>query len=393
MLLTNLKIYTMEGEAVKRGFIHIKDKKIAAVGPMDASLPNDADTHDMSGLCACPGFVDSHCHLGMWEDSLGFEGDDGNEDTDPATPQLRAIDAVNPLDRGFSEALSGGVTTVITGPGSANPIGGQLAAIKTHGRVIDKMILRAPAAVKFALGENPKGVYNAKSQTPTTRMATAAIIRENLYKAQRYLADMERAHEDSELDEPEFDMKCESLVPLLKREIQAHFHAHRADDIFTALRIAREFSLDAVIVHATDAAIIARELSEMGARVMLGPVMAGRSKPELKNLSLDAAAKLTEAGVEFSIITDHPETPIDYLRLCAIMYVKAGLSRDEALYAITAAPARICGLYDRVGSLAAGKDADIVITEGEPMDFDAKVKYVFSDGALVWEAPTGGLHK
>ncbi|MBQ4248941.1 MAG: amidohydrolase [Clostridia bacterium] len=389
MLLTHLKIYTMEGEAVKDGFIHIgKDKKIAAVGPMDALTAKDGDTRDMSGLCACPGFVDSHCHLGMWEDSLGFEGDDGNEDTDPATPQLRAIDAINPLDRGFAEALSGGVTTVVTGPGSANPIGGQLAAIKTRGRVIDNMILAAPVAIKFALGENPKGAYNAKSQTPTTRMATAAIIRENLFKAQRYLADKERAALDSELDEPEFDMKCESLIPLLKRDVQAHFHAHRADDIFTALRIAREFSLDAVIVHATDAQVIAEELSQMGARVMLGPAMTGRSKPELKNLSFEAALAMKKCGVQFSIITDHPETPIDYLRLCAMMYVKAGLPREDALKAITITPARICAIDDRVGSITAGKDADIVITDGEPMDFDARIKYVFSDGAVVYEAPT-----
>ncbi|MBQ1374677.1 MAG: amidohydrolase, partial [Clostridia bacterium] len=317
-----------------------------------------------------------------------FEGDDGNEDTDPATPQLRAIDAINPLDRGFAEALSGGVTSVVTGPGSANPIGGQLAAIKTNGRVNDNMILAAPVAIKFALGENPKGAYNAKSQTPTTRMATAAIIRENLFKAQRYLADKERAALDSELDEPEFDMKCESLIPLLKRDVQAHFHAHRADDIFTALRIAREFSLDAVIVHATDAQVIAEELSQMGARVMLGPAMTGRSKPELKNLSFEAALAMKKCGVQFSIITDHPETPIDYLRLCAMMYVKAGLPREDALKAITITPARICAIDDRVGSIAAGKDADIVITDGEPMDFDARIKYVFSDGAVVYEAPT-----
>ncbi|MBQ3378244.1 MAG: amidohydrolase [Clostridia bacterium] len=388
MLLTNLKIYTMEGKAVENGFIHIgEDGKIVSVGAMDELDFGDDDTRDMSGLCACPGFVDSHCHLGMWEDSLGFEGDDGNEDTDPATPQLRAIDAINPLDRGFLEALSGGVTTVVTGPGSANPIGGQLAAIKTYGRVIDKMILRGPIAIKFALGENPKGAYNAKGQTPTTRMATAAIIRENLFKAKRYLEDKERAAEDSELDEPEFDMKCESLIPLLKREIQAHFHAHRADDIFTAIRIAREFSLDAVVVHATDAALIADELKEAEARVMLGPVMAGRSKPELKNLSFEAAQAMLKNKVPFSIITDHPETPIDYLRLCAMMYVKAGLSRNEALRAITITPARILNIDDRVGSLSCGKDADIVIIEGEPLDFGSKIRYVFSDGRLSWGMP------
>lgn len=394
MLLTNLKIYTMENEAVECGFIHIDNEgKIAAVGEMDGLSITDPDTRDMSGLTAMPGFIDSHCHLGMWEDSQGFEGDDGNEDTDPATPQLRAIDAVYPLDRGFSEALSGGVTTVVTGPGSANPIGGQLAALKTRGRVIDKMILSAPVGIKFALGENPKSVYNAKSQSPTTRMATAALIRENLSKAQKYMQAKEEAKGDEELEEPEFDIKCESLIPLLKREIKAHFHAHRCDDIFTAYRIAREFNLDCVIVHATDAGVVAQELSEISAKVMLGPAMTGRSKPELKNLSFDTGAVLSRMGVEFSIITDHPETPIDYLRLCALMYVKAGLSKKEALRAITIAPARICGIDKRVGSIACGKDADIVIMEGDPMSFEGKIKYVFVDGVLSFDNTAGGLHK
>jgi len=392
MLLTNLKIYTMENEVVECGFIHIDENgKIADVGSMGELSVKDSDTRDMSGLIAIPGLIDSHCHLGMWEDSLGFEGDDGNEDTDPATPHLRAIDAIYPLDRGFSEALSAGVTTVVTGPGSANAIGGQIAAIKTHGKIIDNMVLKEPVAMKFALGENPKTVYNDKSQTPTTRMATAAIIRENLFKAQKYMQAKEEAVLDDDIDEPEFDMKSESLIPVLKREVQAHFHAHRCDDIITAYRISREFKLDCVIVHATDASVIADELAEMSAKLLLGPAMNGRSKPELKNLSLQTGLELAKRGIEFSVITDHPETQIDYLRLCALMYVKEGLDKYEALKAITISPARICRIDDRVGSIAKGKDADIVIFENEPMSFEGKAKYVFVDGKLAADNTKGGF--
>ncbi|MEG2597359.1 MAG: amidohydrolase, partial [Oscillospiraceae bacterium] len=261
MLIINANIKTMEENDYKNGYIQVLDGKIAAVGNME-NVPSDEEIYDAKRKHLYPGFIDAHCHLGMWEDSIGFEGDDGNEETDPITPHLRAIDAINPLDRTFEEAVRGGITTVLTGPGSANPIGGQWLAMKTKGRRIDNMVLNAAIGMKFALGENPKNVYNEKNLSPNTRMATAALIREQLKKAERYLADLRRAEDDEDCDNPEFDMKCEALIPVLKREQKAFFHAHRADDIFTAIRIAKEFSLDLVICHGTEGHLIADFLKE-----------------------------------------------------------------------------------------------------------------------------------
>ena len=239
MKLKNAVLHTMEGIDYENGWMTVENGVITGLGPMGICPQQPGEEWlDLDGAHIYPGFIDAHTHLGMWEDGLTFEGDDGNEETDPITPQLRAIDALNPMDRCFREALESGVTTVITGPGSANPIGGQLAAIKTAGHCIDKMIVKAPVAMKMALGENPKTVYHGKNQTPVTRMATAALIREQLRKAERYLDDTERALAEEDFDPPEYDIKCEALLPLLRREIPAHIHCHRADDIFTAIRIA-----------------------------------------------------------------------------------------------------------------------------------------------------------
>ena len=302
MLIINANIKTMEEEDFENGYIAVFDGKIQSVGPM-SEAPPDEDVYDANGMTLYPGFIDAHCHLGMWEDGLGFEGDDGNEETDPVTPQLRAIDAINPLDRTFREAVEGGVTTVLTGPGSANPIGGQWAAIKTRGRRIDDMILKEPIGMKFALGENPKSVYNDKNQTPNTRMATAALIREQLKKAQRYLEDLERIEEDEDCDEPEYDIKCEALLPVLRKEQKAFFHAHRADDIFTAIRIAKEFDLDLVLCHCTEGYLIADLLKEEGYGIIAGPILGDRSKPELRNLETSGLAKLSEEGIKVSAPT------------------------------------------------------------------------------------------
>lgn len=391
MLLYNGTIHTMTGEPIAMGYVRVCGKQIEAVGAGEMQPQPGETAIDLQGGNLYPGFIDSHTHLGMWEDGLTFEGDDGNEETDPVTPQLRAIDAVNPLDRCFQEALEGGVTTVITGPGSANPIGGQLAALKTAGRCIDKMIVKAPVAIKMALGENPKSVYNGKSQTPMTRMATAALIREQLFKAQEYLENLEKAEaslydsdpDGEELDKPEFDLKCEALLPALRREIQVHFHAHRADDIFTAIRLGKEFNLDYMIVHGTEGHLIAEELEEEHAKVLSGPFLSDRSKPELRNLTAQSPGLLSKAGLCPAIVTDHPVIPVQYLRLCAGLAVAEGMEREEALKAVTIYPARLCRIDDMVGSIEPGKDADLVLFNQDPLALGVKPKLVLVNGKPV----------
>ena len=382
MLILNGVVHPMDGPVIPRGFVAFEGEKLTAVGPMEA-LPAGAEgpVLDAEGGHILPGFIDAHCHLGLFGDALGFEADDGNESTDPCTPQLRAVDGVNPLDRGFREAREGGVTTVLTGPGSANPVSGQFAAIKTAGRWVDEMIVKAPAAMKMALGENPKCVYNERHETPVTRMATAAIIRENLAKALEYGEKLDRAEEDEE--RPEFDPKLEALLPVVRGELPVHIHAHRADDIATGVRIAKEFRLQCVIVHGTEGHLLPELLAAEGIPVITGPSLGDRSKPELRNMTIENPAKLAGAGVDIAICTDHPETPVQYLPMCAAMAVKGGLGREQALSAITIGAARIAGIADRVGSLTPGKDADIVITHGDPLDMLSRVRMVWIDGRLV----------
>ncbi len=385
MVIRNAKILTMEEKDYENGFIRIQDGLIDSLGDME-DCPEDPETVDACGGLVLPGFIDAHSHLGMWEDSLGFEGDDGNEDTEPVTPQLRAIDAVNPLDKCFREAAAAGVTTVLTGPGSANPIAGVWCAVKTSGSRIDDMLLDGAAGMKFALGENPKSVYHGKNQSPVTRMATAALIREQLAKAQRYLNDKRLAEQNSEdYDEPEYDIKCEALLPVLSREMKAVFHAHRADDLFTAIRIAKEFDLDYILVHCTEGHKIASFLREEGAKVITGPFLCDRSKPELSGLDPKNPAVLWETGVESAICTDHPVTPIQYLPLCAAIAEAEGLSYRHALEAITIVPARLFRLDDRIGSLKPGKQADLILFDTDPLGVCARPKLVFINGKKVSE--------
>lgn len=384
MLLINAKIYTMVGDPIENGYLWLDGEKIGDIGEMIQLSRTDEQTIDLKGKRIYPGFIDAHTHLGMFEDGLTFEGDDGNEETDPVTPQLRAVDAVNPMDRCFSEALDAGVTTVVTGPGSANAVAGQMLAMKTCGRRVDDMVLKEPLAVKFALGENPKSVYHGKSQMPSTRMATAAVIREQLFKAQRYQQEKRNAAEDSEeFDPPEYDAKCEALLPLLERSVAAHFHAHRADDIFTAIRIAKEFDIDYVIVHGTEGHLITQELAQENAPVLAGPILCDRSKPELRELSPKNPGILADAGIETAIITDHPVIPIQYLPVCAALAVREGMTEQQALRAITTIPARICGLGHRVGSLKTGLDADFSVFEDNPLELTAKPEMVFCNGKRV----------
>lgn len=341
------------------------------------------ETLDARGGHILPGFVDAHCHLGMFGDAMGFEGDDGNEATDPCTPHLRAIDGVNPMDRCFRDARLAGVTTVLTGPGSANPISGQFVAMKTAGRWLDDMVIKAPAAMKLALGENPKLTYHERHEGPITRMATAAVIRENLAKAVEYRDKLERAAADPDEEKPEFDAKLEALLPVVRRELPVHIHAHRADDIATGIRICKEFGLEYVIVHGTEGHLIANELAREGARVITGPCLGDRSKPELANMSLETPVLLAMAGVKIAICTDHPETPVQYLPLCAAMAVKGGLPADAALAAITIWAAEIGGVAHRVGSLTPGKDGDVVVMSGHPLNWLSRVSAVVVDGRRV----------
>ena len=386
MLIINGTVHTMEGLTIPGGYVEIRGNKIAGFGPMEECPKQwEGEVFDAQGGHIQPGFVDAHCHLGMFGDAVGVEGDDGNEATDPCTPHLRAVDAINPMDRCFQEAREAGVTTVLTGPGSANPISGQFAAIKTNGRWVDAMVLQAPAAMKLALGENPKLTYHERRETPTTRMATAAVIRENLAKAEEYREKLERALEDEEEEKPEYDAKLEALLPVLRGELPVHIHAHRADDIATGIRICKEFGLEYVIVHGTEGHLIANELAREGARVITGPCLGDRSKPELANMSLETPVLLAMAGVKIAICTDHPETPVQYLPLCAAMAVKGGLPADAALAAITIWAAEIGGVAHRVGSLTPGKDGDVVVMSGHPLNWLSRVSAVVVDGRRVTE--------
>ncbi|WHH56898.1 amidohydrolase [Petroclostridium sp. X23] len=389
LLIKNGKVLSMEGTDYENGYVLLNEGKIVRLGGMDDfsnEVSNADKVIDAGGGYILPGFIDAHCHVGMWEDSIGFEGDDGNEDTDPVTPHLRAIDAINPNDRAFQEAREAGVTTVVTGPGSANVIGGQFAAIKTYGRRIDEMILKEPVAMKVALGENPKTVYHQKNQSPTTRMATAAILRENLLKANEYKTLIDEHHADpEEIDKPDFDFKMESLLKVLDKQIPVKVHAHRADDMFTALRIAKEFDLNITLEHCTEGHLIVDYLKEEKVPLMVGPSLSDRSKPELKNLTFKTPGILAQEGLSVAIITDHPVTPIQYLPLCAALAVREGMNEKDALKAITINAANNCGIGNRVGSIKEGKDGDIIIFDGHPLDFRSRPEYVIIDGKVVFE--------
>ncbi len=389
MLIYNAKIYTMSDKGlINNGFVLTENDKIVKVGEMREPMSIPEGSIDAEGRNLYPGFIDAHSHMGMWENGIGFEGADGNEITDPVTPQLRAIDAVNPNDYCFSEAARAGVTTVLTGVGSANPIGGEILAMKTFGSSrIDKRIIQSPIAIKFALGENPKKCYDDRDETPTTRLATAALIREQLYKAKRYMKDLNSYNAsigtDDEGTPPDYDVKCEALIPLLKKKVKAHFHCHRADDIFTAIRIAEEFELKYVLIHATEGGIMADELKEAGCPCVIGPIIADRCKPELRQQTIENAARLSKAGITFAVCTDHPETPIQYLPLSAGVCIKGGLDKYEALKAITINPAKIMEIDNRVGSIEEGKDADLVLMDQEFYDVLAEPTLVLCGGKIV----------
>ena len=384
MLIFNGVVHPVDAPVIPNGYVELENDKIKGVGPMEA-LPKGCEgpSLDVKGGHIVPGFVDAHCHLGLFGDALKFEGDDGNEATNPCTPHVRAIDGVNPLDHCFQEAREGGVTTVLTGPGSANPISGQGIVIKTLGAWVDQMVLKAPATMKMALGENPKTVYNGRKETPTTRMGTASVIRTELARALEYMDRQDKADTEAGTNVPGYDPRLEALIPVLRGELPVHIHAHRADDIATAVRICREYGLQFVVVHGTEGYRVTELLAAEGVGVITGPILTDRSKPELAGLTIENPARLAKAGVEIAICTDHPVTPIQYLPLCAAVAVRGGLEPEEALRAITLGGARLAGVAHRVGSLTPGKDADVVVTSGHPLEWTGSVEHVFINGIQV----------
>jgi imidazolonepropionase-like amidohydrolase len=392
LLIKNGKILTMSGIDYSNGYILVEKQKLLKITEnyeeIEKIISNKKDIRviDAENKYVLPGLVEAHCHIGLWEDAVGFEGDDGNESTDPVTPHLRGIDGIFHADKAFQEARENGVTTVVTGPGSANVIGGQFAALKTYGRRIEEMLIKEPVAMKVAFGENPKTVYNEKRQTPMTRMATAAILRESLLKAKEYKELIDNYENDNENnDKPDFDMKLEALVKVLKKEIHLKAHAHRSDDILTAIRIAKEFDLNMTIEHCTEGYLIKDILKEEGYPAIVGPLLTDRSKVELRNQSIKAPGILSKAGVKVAIMTDHPCVPVQYLSLCAALAAKEGMDESEALKAITKNAAEVVGINDRVGSLEVGKDADIVVFSGHPFELKSVVLYTIINGEVVYE--------
>ncbi len=380
-LIKNGKIYTMAGPVIEGGSILIENGKITAVG-QDVVAPVNAEIIDAAGRMVLPGMIDAHSHLGMVESAIGSEGSDGNEATAPNTAQMRGIDGINPLDVTFEEARNVGVTLVATGPGSANVIGGTFVAIKTVGDCVDDMVVKDPVAMKCAFGENPKRVYGSQRKTPATRMGTAAVLRDALYKAKQYMEAKERAADDPS-KMPQFDLQKEALIPVLRREIPLKAHAHRADDMFTAIRIAKELNVRLTLDHCTDGHLVAERLAKTGLPAIVGPSFGHRGKFELTNKSFITASALSNAGMKVALTTDAPVTPLHTLPLMAGMAVAAGMDEMEALKAITINAAEIVDVADRVGSLEVGKDADIVIYDGHPFAINGKAWKVLIDGQVV----------
>ena len=378
LLIRNGYVKTITHGDLPRGDVLVQDGKILAVGEhLDA--PAEAEVVEAEGLLVTPGLMDAHTHIGLDEEAIRWEGADYNEMSSPVTPEMRGIDGINPQDEAFRLALEGGVTCAVTGPGSANVIGGTFSAIKLHGECVDDMILRDPVAMKAAFGENPKGCYGQHDRKkPVTRMGISALLRETLAKAQRYAA-----KKDAGEDQP-FDFQMEAMLPVIRREIPLKCHAHRADDMLTALRIAEEFGVDITLDHCTDGHLIAGILAKKGKPVLVGPSLGNKSKFELKNKTFATPGILYAAGLEVCIITDAPVIPLYYLPLVAGLAVREGLPEDAAWRAITINPARVAGVESRVGSLEPGKDADIVLFDANPLhDIQARAKAVFVDGVRV----------
>ena len=388
--ITGGRVIPVSGPVLDSGTVLIEDGKISAVG-VDVAVPDGVPVIDAAGKWVLPGFIEAHGHVGVHEEAEGWAGSDTNEMTDPVTSHVRALDAINPADLGFRDAVGGGVLAVNVNPGSGNPIGGQTCALKCWGRTVDEMLLRAPAGLKSALGENPKRVYGEQKKTPSTRLGVAAVIRGAFVEASNYLAriEAEERKPEDERSPVDRDLKLEALGLVLRREIPWRQHCHRADDIATALRIADEFGYELVIDHGTEAHLVADLLAAKDIPVIIGPLFTSRSKVELRNRSLANPGKLAAAGVTIAITTDHPVVPINFLVHQASLSVKYGLDRDTAIEALTINPARIIGVADRLGSLEAGKDGDVVVWSGDPLDVLSRVERAFLDGREIYTATDG----
>lgn len=372
----------------ERGTVLVGDDgKIVAVGPLDAvEIPEGAQIVDTTGKVITPGFIDAHTHVGISEMAVGREGQDTNESSDPVTPQVRALDATYPGDMAFADALAAGITAVNVMPGSGNVIGGLAVLLKTYGTRIDDMVVRHPTGLKAAMGENPKRNHGDQKRMPTTRLGVASLMRENLIKASNYLQKQDASELQNDPTKPfERDLKMENLGLVLRKEIPMRWHAHRSDDILTALRIRDEFGFDMVLDHATEAHLIPDELVKRNIAAVVGPTMTARYKVELKQRTLTTPGILVAAGIKVALTTDHGVVPVQYLPVQLIMAVKNGLPRKEALKLVTINPAEILRAQDRIGSLAPGKDADLVVWSGDPLDIYQHPLMVYVNGALVHE--------
>jgi len=384
MLIINGKIVTMEETGYAEGYVSIAGNKIIEIGSMEEfnkksiHCQKNEEVLDVHGAWVMPGIIEAHAHIGITEEKWGQIADDCNEETNPVTPHLRAIDAINPMDPAFHDAIAAGITSVMVGPGSTNVVGGQFVFMKTQGRCVDNMIVKNPAAMKIALGENPKTAYGDKDQFPSTRMGVAALLRKTLYEAKQYYVE----------ENPQKDFIMEAWGPVFRKEIPLKVHAHRADDILTAIRIAREFDVDITIDHGTESHLIVDEIKEAGFPVIVGTDLTSRSKIEVQNMNFKTNKILRDAEILFAITTDHPVALIQYLPLCAGLAVRNGLEMKDALEAITINPAKICRVDDRVGSLKVGKDADIVIFDDNPLETFTNTLYTIIDGEVVYKRET-----
>lgn len=368
---------------IPNGKVFVQDGKILAVGE-EKLLPPELKGKeilwlDAQGGIIMPGIIEAHCHMGITEEKKAMEGDDCNENVNPVTPFLRAIDAINPMDAAFDDAVRAGITCAMIGPGSSNVVGGQFAVVKTKGRCIDDLIIKAPAAMKVAFGENPKVNFSGMGKSPCTRMAIAAMLREELSEAREYLRKKEKGDRNFE---PDFEKEC--WIPVLKKEIPLKAHVHRADDILTAIRIAKEFDLDMTLDHCSEGHLIAEKVADSGFPAILGPDLSSRSKIEVQNMAFKTAGVLNRAGVKTAITTDHPVSLIQSLPLCAGLACKSGLPLEQAYLSITYYPADILGVADRIGSLEPGKNADIAVFTGNPMETFTDTLYTILDGEIIY---------
>lgn len=373
LLIQNGMLYTMESEDPVHADLLIKDGKIAQIA-RKITPKKGMNIIDAEGLRVYPGFIDAHSHIGIAEEQTTAQTDASNEGTNPVTPFIRAVDGINPMDSAFHNALAAGITGVMVGPGSSNPIGGQFAFIKTYGRCVDDMVVLAPAAIKLAFGENPMTTYGANGTMPATRMGIASVIREELFRAKQYF----------ENSDAQKDYRMECYRELFEGKIPLKAHVHRADDIFTAIRIAKEFGLGLTLDHCTEGHLIAEEIAASGFPAIIGPSLASRTKEEVAYSDFKTPGILRKAGVTVALTTDHPVSRVQYLPLCAALAAKEGWSEEAALRAITIDAAKTCRVDHRLGSLKEGKDADLVIYDGNPLEVASSVHATVINGKIVW---------